>query len=339
MLLAFWRSEAGWISRPSPASAHVTTTMGLIGAVRRWTWCSSRSPAPRRRTASFGIDSDAAAEAREAALALKARHDRRQRDVLRDRPGQRAVRRRPSRHDQQTLEARAYGVARAFGPLLVNTVVGFIGPEYLFDGKQIIRAGLDDISAASCSACRWAAIFATQPRRGRSGRHGCPAHLAGRGGRNFVMGVPGADDIMLAIRARRFTMRWRCASCWVSPAPDSRLATSARSAGPAGRAHPAALPGRLRRGCWMAEPPASLRPWRRWRFDARRASALNARRGLAGDRAVARAPWPRAGARRGPHRSRRPRLPTISPGRCPAVAGARPETGGAICCGPIWDAD
>ena len=46
--------------------------------------------------------------------------------------------------DQQTLEARAYGVARRFEPLLVNTVVGFIGPEYLFDGKQIIRAGLED---------------------------------------------------------------------------------------------------------------------------------------------------------------------------------------------------
>ena len=46
--------------------------------------------------------------------------------------------------DQQTMEARAYAVARAFSPLLVNTVVGFIGPEYLYDGKQIIRAGLED---------------------------------------------------------------------------------------------------------------------------------------------------------------------------------------------------
>src|SRR5207249_4417218 len=63
--------------------------------------------------------------------------------------------------DQQTLEARAYAVARAFDPFLVNSVVGFIGPEYLSDGKEIIRAGWRTISAASCSDCRWAAMFAT----------------------------------------------------------------------------------------------------------------------------------------------------------------------------------
>src|SRR5205085_5029050 len=72
--------------------------------------------------------------------------------------------------DQQTLEARAYAVARAFDPLLVNSVVGFIGPEYLFDGKEIIRAGLEDHSAASFSACRWGAMSATpiMPRRIRT---------------------------------------------------------------------------------------------------------------------------------------------------------------------------
>ena len=67
--------------------------------------------------------------------------------------------------DQQTMEARAYAVARAFSPLLVNTVVGFIGPEYLYDGKQIIRAGLEDHFCGSW-ACRWAATSAipTMPR-------------------------------------------------------------------------------------------------------------------------------------------------------------------------------
>ena len=59
-------------------------------------------------------------------------------------------------------ETRAYAVARAFDPLLVNTVVGFIGPEYLYDGKQIIRAGLEDHFCASCSACRWGATSATR---------------------------------------------------------------------------------------------------------------------------------------------------------------------------------
>lgn len=68
--------------------------------------------------------------------------------------------------DQQTLEARAYAVARRFSPMLVNTVVGFIGPEYLYDGKQIIRAGLETISVASCSACRWDAtsVIPTTPK-------------------------------------------------------------------------------------------------------------------------------------------------------------------------------
>lgn len=63
--------------------------------------------------------------------------------------------------DQQTCETRAYAVARHFKPFLVNTVVGFIGPEYLYNGKQIIRAAWKTTSAASCSACRWVATSAT----------------------------------------------------------------------------------------------------------------------------------------------------------------------------------
>jgi ethanolamine ammonia-lyase large subunit len=72
--------------------------------------------------------------------------------------------------DQQTLEVRAYAVTRAFKPLIVNTVVGFIGPEYLFDAKQIIRAGSRTMPAASSSASRWAATSATPttPRRMRT---------------------------------------------------------------------------------------------------------------------------------------------------------------------------
>ena len=92
----------------------------------------------------FGIDLALLDEAHEAALRAAARHRRRQRDVLRDRPGQRAVGRRAPRRRPADLEARAYAVARRYRPLLVNTVVGFIGPEYLYDGKQIIRAGLED---------------------------------------------------------------------------------------------------------------------------------------------------------------------------------------------------
>ena len=92
----------------------------------------------------FGIDLALLAEAEAAALSLKrgsVGHN-----VMYFETGQGAALSADAHHgvDQQTMEARAYGVARAFSPLLVNTVVGFIGPEYLFDAKQIIRAGLED---------------------------------------------------------------------------------------------------------------------------------------------------------------------------------------------------
>ena len=85
--------------------------------------------------------------------------------------------------DQQTLEARAYGVARHFEPLLVNTVVGFIGPEYLYDGKQIMRAGLEDHFCGKLLGLPMGVRrLLHQPRRGRPGRHGRAAHAARRGG-------------------------------------------------------------------------------------------------------------------------------------------------------------
>ena len=83
--------------------------------------------------------------------------------------------------DQQTLEARAYGVARALQPLLVNTVVGFIGPEYLYDGKQIIRAGLEDHFCGKLLGLPMGVRrLLHQSRRGRSGRHGRAADAARR---------------------------------------------------------------------------------------------------------------------------------------------------------------
>ena len=93
---------------------------------------------------SFGVNLALLGEARDAALSLQRGTVGDNVHVFRDRPGHRALRRRPSRLRPADLEARAYAVARAFQPLLVNTVVGFIGPEYLYDGKQIIRAGLED---------------------------------------------------------------------------------------------------------------------------------------------------------------------------------------------------
>jgi len=100
--------------------------------------------------------------------------------------------------DQQTLEARAYAVARHFRPMLANTVVGFIGPEYLYDGKQITRAGLEDHFCGKllglpmgCDVCYTNHAEADQDDMDAL------LTLLGVAGVNYIMGVPGADDVML----------------------------------------------------------------------------------------------------------------------------------------------
>jgi ethanolamine ammonia-lyase large subunit len=107
--------------------------------------------------------------------------------------------------DQQTSEARAYAVARRYRPLLVNTVVGFIGPEYLYDGKQIIRAGLEDHFCGKllglpmgCDVCYTNHAEADQDDMDTL------LTLLGAAGCNYVMGVPGADDIMLGYQSTSF---------------------------------------------------------------------------------------------------------------------------------------
>jgi ethanolamine ammonia-lyase large subunit len=107
--------------------------------------------------------------------------------------------------DQQTLEARAYAVARAFRPMLVNTVVGFIGPEYLYDGKQIARAGLEDHFCGKllglpmgCDVCYTNHAEADQDDMDTL------LTLLGAAGVNYIMGVPGADDVMLNYQSTSF---------------------------------------------------------------------------------------------------------------------------------------
>ena len=107
--------------------------------------------------------------------------------------------------DQQTLEARAYAVARRYQPLLVNTVVGFIGPEYLADGKQILRAGLEDHFCGKllglpmgCDSCYTNHADADQDDMDTL------LTLLGAAGVNYIMGVPGADDIMLNYQSTSF---------------------------------------------------------------------------------------------------------------------------------------
>jgi ethanolamine ammonia-lyase large subunit len=107
--------------------------------------------------------------------------------------------------DQQTLEARAYGVARHYHPMLVNTVVGFIGPEYLYDGKQILRAGLEDHFCGKllglpmgCDICYTNHAEADQDDMDAL------LTMLGTAGVNYIMGVPGADDIMLNYQSTSF---------------------------------------------------------------------------------------------------------------------------------------
>ncbi len=107
--------------------------------------------------------------------------------------------------DQQTLEARAYAVARRYEPLLVNTVVGFIGPEYLYDGKQIIRAGLEDHFCGKllgvpmgCDICHTSHSMADTDDMDTL------LTLLGAAGCNYIMGIPGGDDIMLGYNTTSF---------------------------------------------------------------------------------------------------------------------------------------
>ena len=107
--------------------------------------------------------------------------------------------------DQQTLEARAYGVARAFSPLLVNTVVGFMGPEYLADAKQITRAGLEDHFCGKllglpmgCDIC-----YTNHAEADQDDMDGLLT-LLGVAGVNYIMGVPGSDDVMLHYQSTSF---------------------------------------------------------------------------------------------------------------------------------------
>ncbi len=107
--------------------------------------------------------------------------------------------------DQQTCEARAYAVARRYRPMLVNTVVGFIGPEYLYDGKQIMRAGLEDHFCGKllglpmgCDVCYTNHAEADQDDMD------VLLTLLGNAGVNYIMGVPGADDVMLHYQSTSF---------------------------------------------------------------------------------------------------------------------------------------
>ena len=152
---------------------------------------------------SFGINLKLLREGQDAALSL----NRGGSQVMYFETGQGSCLSANAHHgiDQQTLEARAYGVARLFNPFLVNTVVGFIGPEYLFDGNEIIRAGLEDHFCGKmlrlpmgCDVCY------TNHAEADSDDMDQLLTLLGVAGCNYFMGVPGADDIMLNYQSTSF---------------------------------------------------------------------------------------------------------------------------------------
>src|SRR6201996_6169064 len=185
--------------------AHVTTTLGLIRSGSPVDLVFQSIAGTEAANKSFGIDLALLAEARDAALALH-------RGTIGDNvmyfeTGQGSALSADAHHgvDQQTLEARAYAVARAFKPLLVNSVVGFIGPEYLYDGKQITRAGLEDHFCGKLLGLPMGVdVCYTNHAEADQDDMDALLTLLGVAGVTYVMGVPGADDVMLSYQRTSF---------------------------------------------------------------------------------------------------------------------------------------
>ena len=185
--------------------AHVTTTLGLIRKGAPVDLVFQSIAGTQAANASFGVDLALLEEAREAALALG--RGSVGRNVMYFETGQGSALSANAHHgvDQQTLETRAYAVARAFAPLLVNSVVGFIGPEYLFDGKQIMRAGLEDHFCGKLMGLPMGVdVCYTNHAEADQDDMDALLTLLVTAGVNFVMGVPGADDIMLGYQSTSF---------------------------------------------------------------------------------------------------------------------------------------
>jgi ethanolamine ammonia-lyase large subunit len=154
---------------------------------------------------SFGIDLGLLAEAQAAAQAL--RRGTVGSNVMYFETGQGSALSADAHHgvDQQTLEARAYAVARTFSPLLVNSVVGFIGPEYLHDGKQIIRAGLEDHFCGKLLGLPMGVdVCYTNHAEADQDDVDTLLTLLAVAGCTYVMGVPGGDDVMLGYQSTSF---------------------------------------------------------------------------------------------------------------------------------------
>jgi ethanolamine ammonia-lyase large subunit len=185
--------------------AHVTTTLGLIEQGLPVDLVFQSVAGTQAANRSFGIDLALLRQAHEAGLSL--RRGTVGSNVMYFETGQGSALSANAHHgvDQQTLEARAYAVARAFDPLLVNSVVGFIGPEYLYDGKEIIRAGLEDHFCGKLLGLPLGVdICYTNHAEADQDDMDNLLTLLAAAGVTFIMGVPGADDVMLNYQSTSF---------------------------------------------------------------------------------------------------------------------------------------
>ena len=184
---------------------HVTNAVELIRRGVPLDLCFQSIAGTEKANASFGINLDMLEEAWQATLALG--RGTVGNNVMYFETGQGSALSANAYFgvDQQTLECRAYAVARRFQPLLVNTVVGFIGPEYLFNGKQIIRAGLEDHCCGKLLGLPMGVdICYTNHADADQDDMDALLTLLGTAGCNFIMGIPGADDIMLNYQSTSF---------------------------------------------------------------------------------------------------------------------------------------
>jgi ethanolamine ammonia-lyase large subunit len=202
--------------------AHVTTSLRCIEAGAPLDLVFQSIAGTQAANASFGIDLALLAEAQSAALSLN--RGTVGNNVMYFETGQGSALSANAHHnvDQQTVEARAYAVARRFSPLLVNTVVGFIGPEYLHDGKQIIRAGLEDHFCGKLLGLPMGVdVCYTNHAEADQDDMDTLLTLLGVAGVTYIMGVPGADDIMLSYQSTSFhDALYLRAALGLRPAPE-----------------------------------------------------------------------------------------------------------------------
>src|SRR3984957_13893153 len=185
--------------------AHVTTTLGLIEQGMPVDLVFQSIAGTEAANRSFGIDLSLLRQAHEAGQSL--RRGTVGRNVMYFETGQGSALSANAHHgvDQQTCEARAYGLARAFDPLLVNSVVGFIGPEYLYDGKEIIRAGLRDHFCGKLLGLPLGVdVCYTNHAEADQDDMDNLLTLLAAAGVSFIMGVHGADDVMLNYQSTSF---------------------------------------------------------------------------------------------------------------------------------------